>query len=74
VGGIATYGAGEVFPMVENNDDEALYKELSRLLDHPDQCQAMGVACRDFAEKQLAWPKIAAMHEQFYYEGCAGKH
>ena len=74
VGGIATYGAGEVFPMVENNDDEALYKELARLLDHPDQCQAMGVACRDFAEKQLAWPKIAAMHEQFYYEGCAGKH
>ena len=73
VGGIRTYGGGSVFPLVDNDDDEALYKELCRLLDHPDQCIQTGAACRDFAEKSLTWPKIAALHEAFYREVCAGK-
>jgi len=66
VGGIATYGGGSVFPVVENNDDNALYEELCRFLDSPALCEQTGAACREFAETQLSWLKIAAIHEEFY--------
>lgn len=66
VGGIATYGGGTVFPVVKNDDDEALYAELSKLLDDPELCRKTGAACRAFAENTLSWPRIVALHEAFY--------
>lgn len=66
VGGIASYGGGEVYPAVENDDDDALYAHLCRLLDDPGQCEQLGAACRRYVESHLSWPLIVSRHLDFY--------
>jgi glycosyltransferase involved in cell wall biosynthesis len=66
VGGIATYGGGAVFPLVDNNDDDGLYEQLLRYLDDPILRNRTGLSCRSFAERELAWEQIARRHAEFY--------
>jgi glycosyltransferase involved in cell wall biosynthesis len=66
VGGIASYGGGTVFPVVKNDDDEALYARLCELLDDHHIRTRVGAACRSFAERELDWQLVSARHSRFY--------
>lgn len=66
VGGIRDYGGGEVFPLVANDDDDAMVSLVTRYLDHPAWRDEIGQAARRFAEERLAWPVIARAHLEAY--------
>ena len=72
VGGIAFYGGGEVYPAVENDDDDALYAELNRFLDDPALCARLGTECRQYVEANLSWPLVVSRHLDFYARIAAG--
>ena len=58
-GGIRSYGGGEVFPLVKNNDDAACLGLAEAYLNQPEFAARIGRECRAFAETRLAW-EIAA--------------
>ena len=66
IGGIASYGGGQVFPIVENNDDDALHAELVKFLDDPALCNQVGLNSRKYAEDEISWPLIADRHLEFF--------
>lgn len=66
VGGIRDYGGGNLFPLVENNDDEAMIGLVEQYLDDPEWREEVAGACRTFAEEKLAWPGIARRHVEAY--------
>lgn len=66
VGGVRDYGGGSVFPIVANNDDEAMLALVTRYLDDRSWRDEIGARCRDFAVNQLAWPLIARQHLAAY--------
>jgi glycosyltransferase involved in cell wall biosynthesis len=68
VGGIRDYGGGTIFPVVANNDDEAMLALVERYLRQPEWREQIGKACRAFAEENLAWPLIAQQHMAVYQE------
>lgn len=67
-GGIKDYGGGTVFPIVANNDDDAMIALVEEYLAKPNWRAETGGKCRQFAEKFLAWPLVAQKHLEAYRE------
>jgi glycosyltransferase involved in cell wall biosynthesis len=68
VGGIRDYGGGSLYPVVANDDDEAMLALIDRYLGSRDFRNFAGDAAREFAERELSWERIAAEHAAFYEE------
>jgi glycosyltransferase involved in cell wall biosynthesis len=66
VGGIRDYGGGDVFPIVDNNDDDAMVGLIEDYLSRPSLRQEASARCRSFAETKLAWPLIVQKHLDLY--------
>jgi glycosyltransferase involved in cell wall biosynthesis len=66
VGGIRDYGGGSVFPIVPNNDDEALIALVERFVGDAHWRHEIARRCRHFAVTQLSWPLIAREHLAAY--------
>jgi glycosyltransferase involved in cell wall biosynthesis len=68
VGGIRDYGGGTIFPIVPNNDDEAMIDLVEKYISQPAWRNETGRQCRQFAEDHMAWPLVAKKHLQAYEE------
>jgi glycosyltransferase involved in cell wall biosynthesis len=68
VGGIRDYGGGTIYPIVANNDDDAMINLVEQYLSQPAWRNKVGQNSRRFAEEQLAWPLIARQHLQVFQE------
>ena len=66
VGGIRDYAGGEVFPVVANNDDDAMVALVEQYLANPLWRHETGRRCRAFVEQKMAWPLVAQKHLEFY--------
>lgn len=66
VGGIRDYGGGSVFPVVANNDDDAMISLVEQYLSKTAWREQTAKNCRAFAETNLAWPLIAQRHLKIY--------
>ncbi|MBL7071372.1 MAG: glycosyltransferase family 4 protein [Candidatus Omnitrophica bacterium] len=66
VGGIRDYGGGSIYPVIANDDDEAMIQLIEKYLDRPAWRSEIGKKCRIFAEENLAWPLIAQKHIEIY--------
>jgi len=66
VGGIRDYGGGSIYPIVENNDDDAMISLVEYYLDKSDWRNEVAKKCREFAKQNLAWPLIAEKHLTVY--------
>jgi glycosyltransferase involved in cell wall biosynthesis len=72
VGGIRDYGGTTIFPIVANDDDDAMVELVERYLEDRAWRDATADRCREFAETQLAWPLIARQHLEVYESLIAG--
>ena len=68
VGGIRDYGGGTIYPLVKNDDDQGMFKELETLITRDDVRTERSHAARRFTEQFLAWPEIAKKHHMLYQE------
>jgi glycosyltransferase involved in cell wall biosynthesis len=66
VGGVRDYGGGTIYPIVPNNDDEAMLHLVERYLHDPTWRNQVAAQCRHFAVTQLAWPIVAQEHLAAY--------
>ena len=66
VGGIRDYGGGDIFPVVANNDDDAMISLIEQYFSRTAWHEQIGKNCRAFAETNLAWPLIAQRHLSIY--------
>ena len=66
VGGIRDYGGGTLYPVVDNNDDPAMFAELEALINNDNLRAERSQASRQFAESHLAWPANAKKHNVLY--------
>jgi glycosyltransferase involved in cell wall biosynthesis len=66
VGGIRDYGGGTVFPVVANNDDDAMVALMEKYLDGAGWRNEIGARGREFAVNALAWQIIAQQHLEAY--------
>ena len=66
VGGIRDYGGGDIFPLVANNDDDAMVALVDQYLSDLEWRDEIGGRCRKFAEQKLAWPLVAQKHLECY--------
>jgi len=71
VGGIRDYGGGSTYPIVANDDDDAMIGLVEQYLSRPDWRNEIGASCRRFAEENLAWPLIAQRHFRVFQELAA---
>ena len=73
VGGIRDYGGDSIFPLVRNNDDDAMVALVERYLAEPAWRRSVGEASRRFAEEELSWNVVAREHAKAYSQlaGCA---
>lgn len=71
VGGARDYGGGSVYPIVANNDDDAMLSLIERYMNHREWRNAISAQCRNFAVTQLAWPLVARQHLTAYEELAA---
>ena len=72
VGGMRDYGAGSVYPVVANNDDDAMIELIGRYLSSREWRDQMACSCRRFADETLSWPKSQQAHLDAYRELCDG--
>ena len=68
VGGVPDYGGGSLYPVVANNDDDALVDLVERYLADTEWRNQVGASCRAFAETVLDWRSIAGEHLSAYRE------
>jgi glycosyltransferase involved in cell wall biosynthesis len=66
VGGIRDYAGGEIFPVVANNDDDAMIALVEQYLNQPAWRTETGRRCRQFTEQKMAWPLVAQKHLELY--------
>jgi glycosyltransferase involved in cell wall biosynthesis len=66
VGGIRDYGGADVFPIVANDDDNAMIDLIENYLDNPDIRNEVSINCRKFAEQNLDWSLVAQKHLAVY--------
>jgi glycosyltransferase involved in cell wall biosynthesis len=66
VGGVRDYGGGTAYPIVANDDDEAMMGLVGRYLDEPAFRKEIASASRQFAVEKLSWPVIAGEHKILY--------
>jgi glycosyltransferase involved in cell wall biosynthesis len=68
VGGIRDYGGGSVYPVVANNDNDAMIALVEEYLNNENRRNEVGEKCRAFAEQNLSWPLVAQKHIEAYKE------
>ena len=68
VGGVRDYGAGTVYPVVDNNDDNAMVDLVEKYIAESSWRDEVAKNCRAFAEHNLAWSLIAEKHLEAYRE------
>lgn len=68
VGGIRDYGGGTLYPIVANNDDNAMIELVEQYLSKPGWRDEVGRKSRLFAEETLSWKLVAQKHMQAYRE------
>ena len=68
VGGIRDYGGGSFFPVVKNDDDDAMVALVEQYLQEPVWREQVAAEGRRFAESTLAWPLVAKKHLDAYEE------
>lgn len=66
VGGIRDYGGVDVFPIVDNNNDDAMINLIEKYLNNPLLRNEVAINCRRFAEQKLAWSIVAQKHLEIY--------
>ena len=66
VGGIRDYGGGDIFPLVDNNDDDGAISLIQQYLHNPDWHSEIANNCRQFAEEFLDWNLVAQQHLETY--------
>lgn len=66
VGGVRDYGGGSLYPVVANDDDDAMVELVEAYLEDPARRAAVGTRGRAFAEAHLAWPVVARRHLEAY--------
>lgn len=66
VGGIRDYGGGKLFPVVKNDDDDAMVELVGEYLKSSARRNEVARACREFAVNELAWPLVAQQHLKTY--------
>jgi glycosyltransferase involved in cell wall biosynthesis len=66
VGGIRDYGGGTLYPVVKNDDDDAMVDLIEQYLAKGTWRNEVALACRKFAVSELAWPLIAKRHLETY--------
>lgn len=66
VGGIRDYGGGSVFPIVRNNDDDAMIELVGRYLTQPGWRENMSRRSRELAVDKFAWARVAEQHLEAY--------
>jgi glycosyltransferase involved in cell wall biosynthesis len=66
VGGISDYGGGDIYPTVDNNDDDGMIELVEKYLNAEDWREAVARRCRTFAETELSWPRVAQEHLDAY--------
>jgi glycosyltransferase involved in cell wall biosynthesis len=65
-GGTSSYGAGSIYPVVENNDDQAMIDLVLTYLNQNSWRNEIAQKCRRFAEEKLAWKACAKAHAALY--------
>ncbi len=68
VGGIRDYAGGDIFPVVANNDDDAMIALVEQYVSKPAWRNEIAKRCRQFAEQKMAWPLVAQKHHEVYRE------
>ena len=68
VGGIRDYGGGALFPVVANDDDQAMLTLIERYLNEPDWGDSVARGLRTFASLELSWDVVAKKHLLAYQE------
>ena len=71
VGGIRDYGGASIFPVVDNNQDDAMVSLVEKYLSSPVWREQVAQGCRAFAETHLAWPVVAERHINIYKQFIA---
>ena len=66
VGGMRDYAGGDIYPIVANNDDDAMVSLVGKYLSDASLRDTISKRCRQFAEQKLAWPMVAQKHIQIY--------
>jgi glycosyltransferase involved in cell wall biosynthesis len=75
VGGIRDYGGGAHYPVVANDDDDAMLALLHRLLGEPQYRAAAAKSARALALSRLDWRLVARQHVAAYGAlQCNGGH
>jgi glycosyltransferase involved in cell wall biosynthesis len=64
--GTRSYGAGSLYPVVENDDDEAMLDLIIAYLETPKWRQQVSEGSRRFAEEKLSWDLIAPQYADLY--------
>jgi glycosyltransferase involved in cell wall biosynthesis len=72
VGGMSSYAGDGIITMVENNDDDALVKAVTRCLASPELRSELSSRGRQHAEKYFGWPTVVANHQAYYTKVLAG--
>ena len=65
-GGTRSYGAGSLYPVVANDDDDAMLELIAAYVRDPNWRQEVSARCRRFAEEKLAWEFAAMRHVELY--------
>ena len=66
VGGVRDYGGGTLYPVVANDDDDAMLDLVEAYLADDSLRERVASVGRAFAERELAWPRIARQHLDAY--------
>lgn len=66
VGGIRSYGGGDVFPVIKNNDVEGMVSLFYKYQQEPEFRNDIAKKQRQFALTYLDWNMIAKQHLDFY--------
>lgn len=68
VGGIRDYGGADLFPIVANNDDEAMVVLVEQYLQNPTWREVVSQKQRAFAVEELNWRRTTELHIKAYQE------
>lgn len=67
VGGIRSYGGGDIYPVIANNDSYALAELFAKYYYGNDLRNKQSLLLRNYAINNLDWYKIALQHSEAYY-------
>lgn len=72
-GGVRSYGGGDVYPVVENNDDQAMVDAVEKLLNDADQFNRCSTQLRRFSTQYLDWNVVVGQHVEYYQVVSGGR-